>query len=383
MSVELKKLFKKTFGIDSELISQAPGRLEILGNHTDYNEGFVLSAAVDSYTTIAFSKSAGKYCQVFSPQIDHNIRQIDLEKIEEPLTGKDWLNYIQGVIFELKKAGHSIQPFNALIQSSVPLSAGMSSSAALEMALVSGLCSLYKIDLSLEQKARIGQGCENHYIGANTGLMDQFTSLAGKKGHLVLSEYRKLSIKTVPFPEDLSILVFNSGVKHDLSNEYNERREQCEKAVEVLSKFYPNIKALRDVKMETLLKHQKDLPENTFKRALHVIGENERVHKALDLLKENDSASFGKLLFESHQSSIENFENSCDELDLLVGLAKESSLCLGTRLSGGGFGGISIHLIKNENLEEYQKYITSGFLEKYSKEPEYFLCNCADGASIL
>ena len=379
----MRELFKETFESEPELISQSPGRLEILGNHTDYNEGFVLSTAVDSYTSMAFSKSDNSICRIFSPQVEGKIREIDLNDLEHPLPGKDWLNYIRGVLLELQKLKFNLSPFNALIQSEIPLSAGMSSSAAIEMALVNGLSKLFKFDLTIEQKARVGQGCENNYIGANTGLMDQFTSLSGKKNHLVLSEYRNLSLDTVFFPENLSILVFNSGVKHDLSSEYNERREQCENAVRILQSFYPDIKALRDVPLKTLLQHKNDFPEKTYKRALHVIGENERVLQAIKHLSNKNTEQFGQLLFESHKSSIENFENSCQELDFLIELAESSQICLGARLSGGGFGGISIHLVDNSNVQKYRDLINLKFSEKYARIPDSYLCKCSDGGKVF
>jgi len=374
--------FEEIYTSKPEVLSKAPGRLEVLGNHTDYNEGFVLSVAVNFGTEIAFSKNNGNTCEVFSPAINDGLRTFDLDDITEPAEGKDWTNYIRGVVRELQKRDYDIGAFKALINSNMPLSAGMSSSASIEMALVCGLCKLFNLDIPLKEKAQIGQGCENNYIGANTGLLDQLSSLSGKTGQLVLSEYRDLTVKHTPFPSGLSLVVVNTAVTHDLSCEYNERRQMCEEACETLKTVYPEIKALRDVTSQNLEEQKNILSKNAYKRAKHVIGENERVFKANEFLSERDLEGFGQLLFESHESSRLFFENSCEELDFLVDAAKESDLCLGARLSGGGFGGISVHLVEEENTEKYVDYIQTKFAEKFSFTPKTYICFSSDGASV-
>ena len=383
MENQIVEFFKETFNKQAQVVSKAPGRLEVLGNHTDYNEGYVLSVAVDSYTSIALAASSSLECRVFSPDIEDRIRTFSLDQISKPRPEGDWTNYIRGVICEFHKLNLEIKGFDAVIQSTVPFSAGMSSSASFEMALVSGLCKLFDIELSLIEQAKIGQGCENNYIGANTGLMDQFTSLAGKSNHLVLSEYRQHSINTIHIPAGYTFAVFNSGVQHDLSLEYNERRVQCEKAVKLLKESYPEIHSLRDISLEQLKKYEEKMPKTLFKRALHIVGENDRVHKAVECLKNNEIDEFGQLLFDSHKSSIENFENSCDELDFLIALAEGSHLCLGARLSGGGFGGISIHLVKVDQVEHYIDIIQHAFKKEYGTAPQTFICKSADGASAI
>ena len=201
----------------------------------------------------------------------------------------------------------------------------MSSSASLEVALIKALYELLDLQTNINKMAKIGQGCENNFIGANTGLMDQFSSLAGQKDCFVLSEYRGFTVHKIPVPQNISLVVFNSGVKHDLSQEYNERREQCEEAVKNLKQFYPDIKALRDVSLKQLQDQVINLSDDVYKRALHIVGENERVHQALECLDKSDIAAFAELLFESHKSSKNNFENSCKELDFLVEIAQTSN----------------------------------------------------------
>ena len=380
MKNDVIKLFKQTFGNEGEIFSQAPGRLEILGNHTDYNEGFVLSTAVDCYTFIALKKVPGDICRIISPGIEKDIRTFSIKKLDDRAKSQDWLKYIKGTAKEFEKRHYQLPAFEAAILSNVPLSAGMSSSASLEVALIKGFCELLEQDLSLSEMAKIGQGCENNYIGANTGLMDQFSSLAGKKDSFVLSEYRELTINEVPVPANISLVVFNSGVKHDLSQEYNERRSQCEESVKILQQFYPDIKSLRDISMNQLEAQAINFPEEVYKRALHVVGENERVHKALSCLEQKDVENFADLLFQSHNSSINNFENSCKELDFLVDVARSSNLCYGARLSGGGFGGISIHLVESARAENYQRFVQSTFKNQYGFMPDSFICQSAQGA---
>lgn len=373
--------FEQVFGSSASLLAQAPGRLEVLGNHTDYNEGFVLSIAVDRNTQISFKKIEGNSCQIFSPAMGDGIREFDITEIDTPLPNKDWTNYVRGVLVELQKRDHKITAFQALITSDIPLSAGMSSSASLEMAIVTGLDALFGLELELKEKALIGQACENNYIGANTGLMDQLTSLSGAKGEMVVSEYRDVTVSHTPLPEKLAIVVINSNVAHDLSKEYNERRQQCENAVATIAKDKPEVTALRDVDIDLLESSRDKLDSFDYKRALHVVGENARVQQAKESLSNNDFIQFGKLLFESHASSQNNFENSCPELDTLVQIAHQSPLCLGARLSGGGFGGISIHLVNAKDAEQYCDYATAAYLTQTGKQTTAFICRSADGAS--
>ena len=379
-TVDAADLFEEVFRVFPSVRSQAPGRLEVLGNHTDYNEGYVLSVAVDLGTEMAFDKVKGTVCKIFSPNMGDGVRSFDLNDIAQPLDDSDWTNYIRGVVVELQKRNYPVHAFNAVINSNMPISAGMSSSASIEMALICGLCELFEFDISLEEKAIIGQECENNYIGANTGLLDQLSSLSGKKDFLVVSEYRNLSVKHTPIPPELTLVVINSGISHDLSCEYNERRKSCEEATGVLKSIYPKVTSLRDVSSHMLEDVKGSLSLCAYLRARHIIEENDRVKESQTLLNQNKLKEFGQLLFDSHKSSIENFENSCEELDFIVESARNSGMCLGARLSGGGFGGISIHLVKAENVNKYLDYIKSIFKDKYLFVPDTYVCRSASGA---
>ena len=373
-------LFESTFGARAKAYAQAPGRLEILGNHTDYNEGFVLSTAIDRFTYIALRECEATTCRVISPGVEKSVRSFDLNELEERPQKKDWLNYVKGIVREFKKRDFEVRGFEAAILSSIPLSAGMSSSASLEVAIIKGLCELMDFEIDLQEMAKMGQGCENHTIGTNTGLMDQLTSLAGQKDCFVWSEYRNLEWKVVNVPKNLALVVFNSGVRHDLSQEYNERREQCETSLEILKTFYPEIQSLRDVSLEELKAQRPHFPDLFYRRALHVVEENERVSLAIESLEKKQTAEFLNLLFDSHRSSRKNFENSCAELDELVDLAQRSPSCYGARLSGGGFGGISIHLVDRSEAEAYQDWLKEAFEKVYGFVPEAFICQSAQGS---
>ncbi len=382
MSVNIVEAFEKKFGKKAAFVAKAPGRLEILGNHTDYNQGFVLSAAVSQATEFVIAPAEGRKCRIWDFRGNCGA-EFDLDNISKP-TPKDWSNYIKGVIVELAKRGIKIGAFDAGILSTVPLSAGMSSSAALEVAASFAFSKLFNINLAKEDWARVGQGVENNYMGLKSGLLDQFSSIFGKENSLILCDFRDVKVlKTVPVPEGYCFVVGNSMVKHNLvESDYNLRRASCEKAVEGIKKKYPEVKALRDVS-QTMLDSCKDLMDKVdYLRACHVVGEDERVMKAEKALEHGDIQEFGKLLFESHASSISNFENSCVELDCLVELAKTIPGCLGARLSGGGFGGITIHLVKEAVAESYCTKLKTAYKTQTGKSIETIICSIGDGASV-
>ncbi len=381
MKSSLTAQFAKRFGRNPEVLSRAPGRLEILGNHTDYNEGFVLSAAVGQATSVALAKAPGKVCTLHNPSIGADV-SFDLDKIDTPVKG-DWTNYIKGVLVELKRRKIQFGAFDAAVSSDVPLSAGMSSSAALEIAFCYALKSVYGIELSKPDWARVGQAVENKYLGLKSGLLDQFSSIYGQKDSLILCDFRSVEVlKTVKMPSGWKIVVANTMVKHNLvESDYNKRRESCESAVAAIKAKHPAIKALRDVDSK-LLEASKGLMDAVdYRRALHVVGEDERVMGGVKCLEAGDVEGFGKLLFQSHESSKSNFENSCEELDILVELAKSIEGCAGARLSGGGFGGISIHLVREKDAANYCKRLKTAYKLQTGKDIGTIVCSIGDGAS--
>lgn len=368
--------FRKHFGMDAAITSRAPGRLEILGNHTDYNQGTVLSVAVDRAMFIAASPVAGKICSLHDLKSNSD-RSFNLDELANPRKG-DWANYIKGLVVELQKRGIAVPAFNAVLYGTVPLSAGMSSSAALEMAMLAILNRLAAANLPWLEMARIGQATENNYIGANTGLMDQLSSLKGKAGCLIYSDFRTFEVENVAMPEGTVFVVANSMVKHNLTNEYNERREACEDAAATLK-----IPALRDATTRMLEDNRAILKPSSYRRALHVVGEIERVARGRAALAAGDIRLFGRIMSQSHQSSIENFENSCPEIDKLVEIGGTLPGFLGARLSGGGFGGISVHLVEAPQAESYMASLADGYRRATGLDAQIMQCTAADGAQIL
>ena len=374
--------FEQFFGKKAAVLAKAPGRLEILGNHTDYNEGFVLSCAVGFGVTIAIAENGLDHCRVRNPEFEPGVeRTIDPLNVGEAVPG-DWVNYIRGVIAELAKRNIAVKPFDALVKSDLPVASGMSSSAALEIGFCFAFKELFGIELANEEWARIGQAVENIYLGLKTGLLDQFSSIFGQKNALILSDFRTVEVlRTVSLPEGFVLVVANSMLKHNLvDSEYNSRRAECEGAAAKISSGHNGIKTLRDVEPELLEKCRNDLDILEYKRAKHVVGECDRVKKAVTVLENNDIESFGKLLFESHESSKNNFENSTVELDYLVELANSIPGCMGARLSGGGFGGITIHLVRNDCKQSYMDALREAYKLRTNVEPQILACEIGQGA---
>lgn len=373
--------FAAAYSAKPAAYSHAPGRLEILGNHTDYNEGFVLSCATGQATEMAIAAIPGRICKLQNPPLKGEFT-IDLDDMDTPRP-KDWTNYIKGVLVELRRRGISYPAFEVLFKSSVPLSAGMSSSAALEMAFCMALKQLAGIDLPLPEWARVGQSVENVYLGLKSGLLDQFSSLYGKKDSFILCDFRSVEVlKTVTMPAGWKIVVANTMVKHNLvESDYNQRRESCERATKVIQGKFPQVKTLRDVSSSMLEECKSILDHTDYLRAKHVVGEDERVMKGVELLEAGKVEEFGALWFQSHESSRDCFENSCPELDILVELAHTIPGCVGARLSGGGFGGISIHLVRESEAETYCERLAAAYKLKTGKTIETIICSVGDGAS--
>lgn len=368
--------FEKRYGVKPDVVTRAPGRLEILGNHTDYNEGTVLSVAVDRAMTMAVGKVEGTVCELYDDVVN-STKTFDMTQIG-PATKGDWSNYIKGIVLEFQNRGVLVPAFRVVMAGTVPLSAGMSSSAALEMAMVKALEEISGVRLGWINEAKIGQAAENNYVGAKTGLLDQVSSLRGKEGQLVCSDFRSMDVCNVPMPAGTAFVVANCMVKHNLTNEYNERREACEDAAKTLG-----VKALRDVSPEQLKAGESKLNPVSYRRALHVVGEIDRVARGSKALEEGNLEEFGKIMFESHQSSIDNFENSIPELDVLVDIAKGLPGALGARLSGGGFGGITVHLVRKEFAESYRDALAKAYKERTGLETQAMICEAYDGAVVL
>ncbi len=352
----------------------APGRAELLGNHTDYNEGLVLSLAINTGTTIQAKTLADGALRLESSDLK-SVWSGQLEHLS-PQTDPTWVNYVLGVFAELRKRDIPVGGADFKVSSTIPIGAGLSSSAALEIAAALSLKKLYPFTLPDLDIARVGQGAEHHFTGVKCGLLDQISVLMGKKNHATYIDCRSFEIRHLPLGEEAVFVIVHSGAKHALtSGEYNERRESCEAAARLLGK-----KALRDVNEAELEAARPGLPENAYKRAKHIVGENGRVAHAVSYLAEGNVEAFGKLMFQSHQSSVDYFENSCEELDILVDLAKKQQGCLGSRLSGGGFGGATINLVRKEAAEKFKNGIGTAYQAATRLSPVILETPACDGA---
>ena len=381
MIEQISSGYLSEYGVGPSVVSHAPGRLEILGNHTDYNEGVVLSCAVDLGTGFAARAVEGVVCRIKDLR-DGSSRQFEIDNLERLEKG-DWSNYVKGVVIEMQRRGIAVPAFEAVILSTIPMSAGMSSSAALEIAAAYGLGRLAGVELPWVEWAKIGQACENNCVGARTGLLDQFSSIKGEADRLVYSDFRTLEVSTVPLPHNTALVVANSMVKHNLTNEYNDRRASCEEAAAVIGGLHQGVAALRDVDMALLERHREQLDITSYRRAKHVVGENERVFTGIELLRQGDVGSFGRLMFASHESSRLNFENSCPELDQLVEIGKSLPGAIGARLSGGGFGGITVHLVDGDLAASYAERLGTAYRNLTGRDPQVMICRTAAGAQVL
>ncbi|MBQ4106183.1 MAG: galactokinase [Lentisphaeria bacterium] len=378
----LTERFQAHFGHPATVLAEAPGRLEILGNHTDYNEGFVLSCAVRQKVRVVLAPSGGDLCRL--KDFRNGSEKTFLRSEAGHAIRHDWSNYVKGVIVELEKRGFTIGGFDAALLSDVPLSAGMSSSAALETAFGLAIGAAFHVDLPKEEWARVGQGVENSYLGLQTGLLDQFSSLFGQEGALILSDFRSVEVlRTVALPAGYGIVVVNSMVKHNLvDSEYNTRRADCRSAAEKLAGRYPGAVTLRDISPEQLEAARDCLTEQEYLRAAHVVGECDRVMRGVAALDAGDAVAFGQLLYESHESSRKHFANSSPEQDALIELGRQTAGGIGARLSGGGFGGITVHLVQTEKMEDYGRAVAAGFEKQYGVVPEVIFSAPGAGASV-
>ena len=352
----------------------APGRVELLGNHTDYNEGVVLSAAIDRGVTLTGERTGSSRVSLCSTTLGETF-EADAASLA-PSKDHEWANYLLGVLDVYQKNGVPFGGFTAEIQSDLPLGAGLSSSAALEVSTAMLLQKLFGLHLDRLTIAKYCRRAENEFVGVNCGLLDQASSAFGKAGHAIFLDCRSETVETTPFPDGVELLITQCGVPHRLSGgEYNERRLQCFDAAARLG-----AKALRDVTSAQLEAGKASLPELSYRRAAHVVGENERVLRGVEFLRNGNVAGFGALMFASHESSRHNFENSTPELDTLVEIARELPGVLGSRLTGGGFGGATVTLLERDKAQAVKEALVAKYHERTGHTAQAHLCEIADGA---
>jgi galactokinase len=375
---ELTGHFEDVFGVPPKIFS-APGRVNLIGEHTDYNDGFVMPCAIGLTTRVAISPRNDNKLMVRSDEFPDQF-EFDLDHLPEHGKGK-WSDYVVGVAVMLQQIGHPTQGANLLVSGGVPMGAGLSSSAAIEVASALALISLNGAMFPLPQIAKLCQRSENVFIGARVGIMDQFVSCLGKAGHALMLDCRSLDFKLIPIPDDVRLVICNTMVKHEhAGGEYNRRREECEAGVKLLKNWYPEIRALRDVSIPQLEEHSKDLPDTIYRRCLHVVQENHRVHEAARLLINGDLNGVGDLMRESHRSLRDLYEVSCRELNIMVEVAEGLPGYYGGRMTGGGFGGCTVNLVKAEEAAAFGKKIAERYQRETGTIPLVYICSAADGA---
>ncbi len=379
VSNRFEELFNK-----KPLLVSSPGRVNLIGEHTDYNEGFVLPGAVDKkmYVAIAanHTNTINAFANEYNKSFSFSLADIKAEKSE------GWTAYLLGVVFYLQEMGCAVEGVDVLIDGDVPVGAGMSSSAALCCAFGFALNELFGFGLDRMQLAYIGQKTEHSFAGVKVGIMDQFASLHGKKDHVMKLDCRSMQFEYIPFKfPDYKIVMVNSMVKHSLADtEYNVRRQQCEEGVGIIKQHSKkDINSLRDITLQDLELNRDKLSELVYKRCLYVISENHRVLEGCTLLENGDLKGFGKLMYKTQEGLSKLYEVSCEELDFLAEQAHNFEGVTGTRMMGGGFGGCTINLIKNDAVEDFTIFIKGKYQHKFNKSAEIYITQIEDGTKVV
>ena len=365
-----------------DLIVDSPGRINIIGEHTDYNNGFVLPTAIDKKIQFKFKKNnTPNTCKVYSANFDTQF-SFDLTSVKP--SEQQWENYILGVIHEIQLVSDKLEGFDCVLDSNIPVGSGISSSAALECGLAFGLNELFGLGLSKLTIVEIGQRAEHNYVGTKCGIMDQFASVMSIAGHVILLDCQSLEYSYVPLQiEPYKILLLNTNVSHNLaSGEYNVRRSQCEEGVAVIQKKYSEVKSLRDVSPEMLAEFKAELPAVIYNRCSYVVDEKVRVLATVEALKNNQLDVMGKNMYETHSGLQHLYEVSCPELDFLVDFSKKHDEVIGARVMGGGFGGCTINIVHKDFVAQFTSEASKAYFEKFNIKLTAFEANPSEGTSI-
>ncbi|MEX0906536.1 MAG: galactokinase [Balneolaceae bacterium] len=365
------------------VVVESPARVNLIGEHTDYNDGFVLPAAIDKKIVLALAPNKLRRIRLVA-------RDMDQSEFETDLTGEfqktgNWPDYIMGVTDQLQKRGFEIGGFDCLFGGDIPIGAGLSSSAALEGGVLLGLSELFELNLSRAEMAKIGQQAENEFVGVQCGIMDQFANLHGKAGSVIKLDCRSLEYSHHSFDRsDLAILLCDTNVRRELAgSEYNIRRRQCEEGVSVLRKFDDSLNSLRDVSYQLLEEHKSELSDVVYKRCRYVLDENRRVLEACNDLSKGNIQSFGRRMYRSHYGLRDEYEVSCRELDLLVEATENLDAVLGSRMMGGGFGGCTINLVLENEVEGVMDIIKTRYNGNARPPVEFYQARISDGAGVI
>ena len=375
---QLKQSFASYFNSKSEIIVRAPGRVNLIGEHTDYNDGFVLPMAIDRAVWLALRPRDDRTVRLFSLDLEAD-SAFELDSLTK---GSGWIEYPKGVAYELIKSGYELRGFDAIMTGDVPRGAGLSSSAAVELAVARAFAVISGFEWDAPKMAKIAQKAENEWVGVNCGIMDQMASAACRERHALFLDCRSLEIQHAPLPKGISIVILDTSTRRGLvDSAYNERRNQCEEAAR-----WFGVKALRDVSVNEFkrkTKEERGLNEVVLRRARHIITENARVLEAMEAMKAGNVKRLGELFNASHDSLRDDFEVTNDALNSMVDCAREQVSCYGARMTGAGFGGCAVALVKEENAAEFVNAVSAAYRQRSNMEAAVYVCKASAGASLI
>lgn len=378
---EVKIEFIERFGTEP-LIVRAPGRINIIGEHTDYNDGFVLPAAIDLSVYVFIQKSGSNFSKFISIDLEESYSS-DINDSLTPVN-QAWMNYFLGVIDQFHQAGYDIEGINVMFTSDIPMGSGLSSSAALECGFGLALSQLFNLGVDKIALVKMGQAAEHKFVGVKCGIMDQFASSMGKTDHVVKLDCRSLDYEYYPADfKDYDLVLFDSNVKHNLADsQYNIRRSQCEKGVEVIQLVNPKVKSLRDASLSDLAEAKPNMEEVVYRRCKYAIEENLRVEAVCKALQSGDIFEVGRIMLETHAGLRDDYEVSCKELDTLIEIATTCEGHIGGRMMGGGFGGCTINLIQKDKVDQVIKDVTKRYKEALSIDTKVYRVAIGNGVEL-
>lgn len=376
---DIQSRFVQLFGTEP-LIVRAPGRINMIGEHTDYNDGLVMPAAIDREIFFGIGPSPNGRSVVHAMNYDERL-EFDLTGVK-PVSSPGWANYVLGVLARIQQEGYKVAPFSCVVGGNVPLGAGMSSSAAMECGFAVALNEYNLLNIPKLEMVKMAQWAEHNFVGVKVGIMDQYASMMGKEGEVIVLDCRSLSHQYAPIDlQDYQIVLCDTKVKHSLvDSEYNTRREECETGVGIMKKYYPHVESLRDVTARMLEEHRHELKGKVYDRCRYVVAEIGRVQQATADLVKSDLRSFGEKMFETHEGLSRLYEVSCAELDFLVEEARKLPSVAGARMMGGGFGGCTINLVSKPDVEDFIKHMREKYLSSFGIDMPVYQVNIVDGA---
>jgi galactokinase len=379
---EIQSKFIELFGKEPLLV-RAPGRINLIGEHTDYNDGFVMPAAIDKEIVYAIAPSDTADSTVYSVKYNEYVHLNigDPKKMDQP----KWANYLLGVLYQMVEQGLPVKPFNCVFGGDVPLGAGLSSSAAMECGFAFAMNELFSLRLPKLKLILMAQWAEHHYVGVMCGIMDQFASVMGKEGHVIVLDCRSITHRYAPIDlKEYIIVLCDTKVKHSLvDSEYNTRRSECEKGVSIVQKYNPQVKSLRDVTAAMLEQHKAELPGKVYDRCSYIVAEIERVQQASKDLDAGNLIAFGKKMYETHEGLSKLYEVSCKELDFLVEETKKFDSVIGSRMMGGGFGGCTINIVKEKAADEIVAHLEKVYREAFAIDLQTYRVKIKEGTSVV